>query len=410
MKLLFQIITIIGYTVIANHLWAQDQPLLDISNHSDCISRMTIETRRTVGPTTAPVDHGSILEFDNNSKDDVHFMETENHSVWYEFSAKTKGQLTVEIEPLDSLNDYDFALYKYTDENFCADVIAKKILPIRTNFSRNKPELSSKTGLQTDASNEFIGSGINPAYSQAVEAKPKEKYVLLVNNVYANGDGHILHFNYAVNLSLKGEVFDVDGETALDASVTLTNTKTGNVVAETTSDSITGAYELVFSLPKSQLNDPLHLEISKDDYFFHDTIITAYKIATDMRHIKLTTKIKKLKKGDRFVVGNILFHGNSPEPLDRSMPTLKALYKTLKRNKKLRISIEGHTNGCGNGQAFSMELSDARAKTVYNFLVDRSIDKQRLSAVGYGCQFMLHDMAGSMAQFNRRVEIEVVDL
>lgn len=403
------LILILIFTVLGVNR-GQTVDTLVINNHADCPDRLKIETRKTIGPTTSPNGYGKDLEFSRNARESVHFMEKEGNTVWYEFKTKTNGKLTFEIEPLDSLNDYDFALYRYTDKNFCPSVKNKTILPVRTNFSRNNPQIGSKTGLKTTAKKDFISAGVNPAYSNAIDVQAKETYVLLVNNVYPNGKGHLLHFNYLVNLSLNGQVVDVDEEGGLNATVTLTNTKTGAVIAETISDSMTGAYKLIFDLPKSQLNDPLHLEIMKDNYFFHDTIITAFKIATKMQDIKLKTAIKKLKKGDRFVVSNILFHGDSPEPLTRSMPSIKALFKTMKRNKKLKISIEGHTNGCSKGDDFSLNLSNARAATVYNYLVEHQISKDRLSAIGYGCEHMLHPISGRLAHLNRRVEIEIVEL
>jgi len=385
------------------------QDTLNVNDHGDCATRLTIETRKTIGPTTSPKGHGEVLEFSENGRGNLHFMERENNTVWYEFTTKTKGKLILEIEPLDSLNDYDFVLYKYTDDNFCADVQRKKILPIRTNFSRNKPEISSKTGLKNTSEQALIPAGVNAAYSQFVEVNSKEKYVLLVNNVYDNGEGHLLHFDYGVSISFAGQVINVAGVGNMEANITLTNTKTGDVVAEAISDSITGTYRLVFDLPKTQLNDPLHLEVLKEDYFFYDTVITAFKIVTEMRDIKLKTPIRKLKKGARFVVSNILFYGNSPKPMPASLLSLKSLYKTMQRNKKLKISIEGHTNGCSKGEEFSKNLSNGRAATVQNFLIENGIDPSRLSSKGYGCANMVHPQASRFAHLNRRVEIEIVE-
>lgn len=405
-QLLFGVLfLLIGQTIFAQ----KEKDTLNIGGHGDCVSRLEIETRRTIGPTTSPVGHGAILEFNKNPKTSLHFMEQENNAVWYEFTTKTSGNLTFEIEPLDSLNDYDFALYKYTDENFCEEIKNKKILPLRTNFSRNKIEILGKTGLKTTSKDTFVTAGVNAAYSASVNVRAKEKYVLLVNNVYNNGAGHTLYFDYSVNVDLKGQVVAVEAEGNMEANITLTNTKTGLVVAETTSDSVTGAYKLMFDIPKSQMNDPLHLEVVKEGYFFYDTLITAFKLKTKMRNIKLKTPIKKLQKGTKFVVSNILFYGGSPKPLPTSLPTFKALYKTLKRNKKLRIKIEGHTNGCQDSEEYSQKLSDARAATVYDFLVENEIDPTRLDAIGYGCRMMLHDINGPSAYLNRRVEIEIIE-
>ncbi|WP_264787906.1 OmpA family protein [Aureispira anguillae] len=389
--------------------YGQEMDSLVIDKHADCDNRLTIKTQKIVGPTTSPKGYGKELEFEGNEKNSLHFIEQENNTVWYQFETKTSGQLIFELEPLDSLNDYDFALYKYTDDNFCELVEQKEILPIRTNFSRNKLEIAGKTGLALSALNEWVGAGVQPAYSKAVRVNPQEIYVLLVNNVYANGKGHTLHFNYFENMRLDGQVVDADGA-ALGANITLTNTKTGDVVAQTISDSVTGNYSLVFDLPKSQARDPLHVEVFKKDYFFFDTLIMASKLTADMRNVKLKTPIKKIKKGASFVVSNILFYGDSPKPLPKALLSIKALYKTMERNKKLKISIEGHTNGCDRGEDFALNLSRARAATIYNYLVEQGIDKDRLSSIGYGCKHLLHDTGGRLAHLNRRVEIEIVEL
>jgi len=118
MKVYITLVVTIGMMVLSLGVSAQGS-LLEVNNHADCDSMMQIETRRTVGPTTSPQGYGAKLEFKNNSRTDLHFMEEENNTVWYKFTAKTNGNLTLELEPLDSLNDYDFTLYKYTDENFC---------------------------------------------------------------------------------------------------------------------------------------------------------------------------------------------------------------------------------------------------------------------------------------------------
>jgi outer membrane protein OmpA-like peptidoglycan-associated protein len=414
--------------------WAQNKTI-DVSGHADCQSMKDIQLRPVLGPFSAPEGHGAILEFSKNDKQDTLYMEEENHTVWYKFESKATGQLSFELIPIDSLNDYDFAVYKYTDENFCEGVINKEIQPIRTNFSRNKPEIASKTGLKESASKRFVGSGPNAAYSKALEVKKGEVYVLFINNVYANGEGHYLHFAYngtapqkeivvqnpkvkdptireepfpeIKKLKFSGKVIDDESQKAIVATISITDVETGNLIAETTSDSITGVYTLEIDRPAS-MNTDLQLEVYKDDYFFQDTVIKAYSVIRNMGSVRLDRKIKKLRKGDKFVVNNILFYGNSPKPLRRSMPTLKSLYKMMKRNKHLVIKIEGHTNGCSSGRKFSDELSDARAMTVVNFLKDYDIDAARMEYKGWGCRKMIYPENGPKSMYNRRVEISII--
>ena len=178
------------------------QASLNIQGHADCKTRLMIETKKTLGPSASPLGYGNIQEFSHNAKDDLYFMENENHSVWYQFASKTSGTMHFEIDPLDSLNDYDFALYRYTEGDFCKHVIEKKILPIRTNFSRNKIEIGGKTGLSETAQDSFVSQGVQVAYSKSVSVKKGDTFVLLVNAVYKNSSGHRLHFGYQSNRQL----------------------------------------------------------------------------------------------------------------------------------------------------------------------------------------------------------------
>ncbi len=402
-------IKIIFLVLIPALLIAQIKPL-DIQNYADCNDRLQLEVRRTIGPTNNPVGYGNYLEFEGNQLGDTLFMQKESHSVWYEFRPKAKGDLLIEIEPIDSLDDYDFSIYEYTDSNFCKDVYSKKLKPVRTNFSRNIIALKGKTGLSMQASNARVAAGVQAAYSKSLTVQKEKSYILFLNNVYDHGSGHYLHFDYAIRLNLQGNVQEIGSQQSIQASISLTDIESGNILAQTTSDSLTGDYQLDFVCTKSRMNSPLQLEVFKDGYVFKDTLLTAFKIATEMRGIRLKSRIKKLQKGARFVVSNIIFHGNSPQPLQRSLPSLKSLFKTMKRNKNLKITIEGHTNGCNNGIDYSQRLSDARAQTVYNFLVEHQIDLQRLQFKGFGCQHMLHSVGGPMQHLNRRVEIEIIEL
>jgi len=56
-------------------------------------------------------------------------------------------------------------------------------------------------------------------------------------------------------------------------------------------------------------------------------------------------------------------------------------YLTL--NPKLTVTIEGHTDNVG-GDADNQILSQNRAKSIFDYLVSRGIDKSRLSYKGYG--------------------------
>ena len=426
---------------ITNLLLAQHS---DVVDNTDCISRDTIQTNQVEkNHYPAPSGHGQFREFIGNDKSGNLFMEQENYSAWYEFESQYDADLIFRIIPDTATDDYDFTLYKYSDENFCEYLIQHKIQPLRTNFSRNDLKLKGVTGLDANAEYNFVGQGVRPAYSRPLAVNKGDRFILMVNNIYENGNGHQIIFNYE-NIKADARVAEIkqspepnlenesvienkpqiqsssiliEGIVELDnsndfknANVTLTNTVTGDVLANTQSDSTTGSYRLHFDMPNKQLSDPLQLEISKEDYFFKDTIIKAYLFLERIERPKIKLSIKKLQKGAKFVVNNFLFQGNSPKPMDRSIPTFYSLLKIMKLNKRLKIKIEGHTNGCSRGNNFSMNLSNARANTVAQYLIDNKIDPSRISKEGFGCKRMLYSVDSSYNHLNRRVEIIIVDL
>jgi outer membrane protein OmpA-like peptidoglycan-associated protein len=59
------------------------------------------------------------------------------------------------------------------------------------------------------------------------------------------------------------------------------------------------------------------------------------------------------------------------------------LAKMLTDNPTVEIEISGHTDSKGDDN-YNQKLSEARAQSVVNYLISKGIDKDRLSAIGYG--------------------------
>jgi outer membrane protein OmpA-like peptidoglycan-associated protein len=106
----------------------------------------------------------------------------------------------------------------------------------------------------------------------------------------------------------------------------------------------------------------------------------------------------------------VYFATNKDQILERSYPVLRAVAEALRALPEIRVvSIEGHTDSQG-GDAFNLELSQRRAASVMQFLVEQGIDAGRLKAVGHGetRPVSTNRTAAGRAQ-NRRVEFKIVD-
>lgn len=80
---------------------------------------------------------------------------------------------------------------------------------------------------------------------------------------------------------------------------------------------------------------------------------------------------------------HIFFEFASWELKSESGPALDELFKLLCDNPHVTIEIAAHTDRKGS-EAFNLELSEKRAQSVVNHLVSLGIDKERLTAHGYG--------------------------
>ena len=88
----------------------------------------------------------------------------------------------------------------------------------------------------------------------------------------------------------------------------------------------------------------------------------------------------------------------------RGYPILDEGVAVLENNPGLNIEIQGYTDSTG-AENYNLMLSQKRADSVMDFLVNRGIDPGRLSAKGYGSANPVasNDTAEGRAK-NRRVE------
>ncbi len=103
-------------------------------------------------------------------------------------------------------------------------------------------------------------------------------------------------------------------------------------------------------------------------------------------------------------LNNIYFETDKYELLTHSFSTLDKVVVYLKKNQSLKVSIEGHTDSRGENY-HNNELSQNRAKAVYDYLVQKGIPKNRLAWAGKGSRNPIASNDNEAGrQENRRVE------
>ena len=123
-----------------------------------------------------------------------------------------------------------------------------------------------------------------------------------------------------------------------------------------------------------------------------------------------------LKTGDKIIIQNLLFIGSTTrfEEPERAESELQKIVEYLKSNPKIEIEIQGHV--CCISKSFKdardvysgkNNLSETRAKKVYDYFVSHEIVPERMSFKGYGRQFPIPN--GEEMQ-NKRVEIVIMKM
>lgn len=349
---------------------------------------------------------GNILEIKENPPADLKWLEREHNTAWYRFRAPVKTTLTFDIIPANEDDDIDFLLFEGNIPGVCEKIQTKEVVPIRSNISRNDPELNSRCGLSKDGTEDYVRSGVGSSYSRALEVEEGDLYYLLVDYPQRPRDGFTLHFHYdpppppakELPQTLIVEVVDSITGTPLDAAITVEGMVFDSVVKGK------GSSRYEFKMDNYRT---LRINCLRKDYMFRAVHIKGS--GAEVLHVKL--QLVPIAPDTKVVLEDIRFVGNDSKVLRSSEASLYMLLHFLEENPGTNIEVQGHVNGPSvkRNNPELLALSQARAQAVYNFLVINDIDPARLSYVGMGNAYMLYPNPRNTkeSEANRRVEVRV---
>jgi outer membrane protein OmpA-like peptidoglycan-associated protein len=116
---------------------------------------------------------------------------------------------------------------------------------------------------------------------------------------------------------------------------------------------------------------------------------------------KAVAKFAGVIKGIQFDFGKATIRKESNKVLDEAI-------KVLKEYDELRIMVSGHTDNVGDAQT-NLDLSQARANSVKEYMVSKGIDGGRIDTRGAGPNEPVADNATDTGrQENRRIEFKLL--
>ncbi len=115
----------------------------------------------------------------------------------------------------------------------------------------------------------------------------------------------------------------------------------------------------------------------------------------------------EVKKRIDVAARNIFFATGSATLLSKSHKSLDDVAKLINEDANLKLDIEGHTDNTGK-PAGNQVLSEKRAKAVYDYLIRKGVNADRLKSAGLGQDQPVADNKTTKGRTaNRRVELKL---
>lgn len=151
------------------------------------------------------------------------------------------------------------------------------------------------------------------------------------------------------------------------------------------------------------------LQITHPGYLFYSGHYALLDSALISNTYDIDIKLKPIAKGKTAALNNVFFPVDQFEILPQSQTDLALLLDFLNVNKSVKIEISGHTDNSGSA-VYNQQLSEKRAKSVYDYLIEHHIDPDRLSYHGYGQEQPIgnNDTLEGRA-LNRRTEFKIIE-
>ncbi len=203
---------------------------------------------------------------------------------------------------------------------------------------------------------------------------------------------------------VEGIITDNKTNLPIQAKIELIDLKTGELLIQPESEPETGKYLLC--LPS---NRDYMINISNEGYMPYSEHIVLGK-ESRLNPLNKNIKLLPIELNASVILKNIFFELDSYELQDKSKLELKKLIQFLNKNPNVTIEISGYTDNQGSRE-HNTELSTNRAKTVYNYLINKDIPVSRLSYKGYGFNKPIdtNDTPEGRAN-NRRTEFKIISI
>lgn len=374
----------------------------------------------------------SYVEYNNGKWSELHnfnFTKLNNTTSFVNFSlSQSKNLMFISMERGDSYGGLDIYYSMLTDSGWSE---IKNLGPsVNTAADEITPYIANDNKTLYFASNGYPGYGSMDLFVTKTDDSLKDwsKPLNLGNTI--NTDGWEAYFtissknDFAYFVSTKnsigkedifkialpqsalpgksilisGKVKDIITQKSLAAKIEFRDLETNKIVGIAYSDSTNGIYEISVPVGKDYAINAYtsgFYSLSKNIYIDTNYINT----------MTIDLGLKKIEIGQTYELNNIFFEFSKSELNKKSINELQKLIQLLNENKFIDIIIIGYTDKIGS-EIKNQKLSEERAKSVYDYLIENGIEKNRLKYIGKG---ELKSNKNSNLEENRKVVFQIIE-
>ncbi len=249
-----------------------------------------------------------------------------------------------------------------------------------------------------------LGPEINSIYNERHYYRLQDTNQAFISSDRADGSGAediykvvILNEEYIDGIRVYGNVTDNYGQ-AVSTDISWTFSINDEMKTNVVQSNDDGYYNLY--LPRV---DSVDIQITRSNYQAYSNTIT---IENDIDEMNYDIQVELLEEKN-YVIENIYFDFDKATLKEESFPSLNLLVETIKSNPGISVCIVGHTDNVGSA-AYNKDLSERRAKSVYQYLLDNEIESEILNYRGEGQENpKVPNDSEENRQLNRRVEFVV---
>ena len=373
------------------NLVAQDgeAPLLPV-NISQGTFKQKLTTKR------GNIDIFSNYRIFDNSK--------ETNSIWLSYVAGFDGEFSVEVDAGNE--EIVFAVFNAAGGDIGSDIASGKA-PILRVLVDSQP---GKVGL-SKSDNIPVSNKLYP-----LTLKQGEEILIYINAKNSSVRDVLVRVdlepeNTNITSDLEQKTLDLRKDDLLNMlHVKVRDAETGlPLIASVNISGMKGisnyyvASDLFFDIDKTK---DIEIKSDAEGYFF---FFKSFKVMDDIDN-EIVVLMERLKEGKKLGLPEIQFEMGTSNPTGNAIQLMNRLAEFLLSNPEVRIEIGGHVNEVGDNSNAAKKISEARAKRVYSYLIEKGVDKHRLEYKGFGNTEMIYPIPKNYfeEQANRRVEIRIL--